>query len=146
MENNPVIFTDNEVDIALAAKLTKRIVTARVLVFIWAAFCFLVAVLDLIYPMGASVGLPAVVTFFCVGLFYMLLGIWSIRSPFAPILIVSIINAFLCLCWVLAMITTFSYRASAINIASTIIQFAFLFFMLRGVVAARKVKRILTSL
>jgi len=143
MDNGSVIFTG--ADTLLLKRYRKRILTAQVLIFSFAAISFLAAIIGIYFGIdhrtesdffneGQIMG--------ATGLVFLVLAVLSIRHPFIPILLVAIIVA---ICLVLVVPDMLKTSAVTYNSIFILLQCTFIYFLARGVVYARKHRYLLKT-
>lgn len=134
MDNTSSIFP--ETDHLLLQKYRKRIVTARVFLFIAAGFGFLANLSIFVAANRQQIEMLNIVSwigfgFSCLILF---LAIFSLKKPHISMLIATIIMA-LCLA---VLLISFMNQFNTEGLIPLLIQVVFLYFIARGMVYAKK--------
>ena len=146
MDNDLQIFQN--LNTQLANKYTKRIVTARILIFILATICLLIAVMGLILnlqsPDVKQDALLVLKFFGTMCLVYLASGVISIRKPFSSFIVAFILTLLFILFFILGGLTGVLIDSTVTQIfyfsITILLILAVALIILRGVIFAKKRK------
>ena len=146
MKNNTQIFTSQIPDILV--KFKKRIITARVIIFILAGLCLLIALTCLIMGYWVQEKNDAAVSsmsFGSIGIFYLVLGFISFRRPYIFILITAFINLLFFLCMLVSLVNISNLPGGLYYCIAIAVQFLIAFFLFRGAIFANRYKKLIRN-
>jgi hypothetical protein len=135
-------------DEPLLAKYLKGIRTARTLIFLLASICLLIALFAL--ALGLNLGFNSdsktVIFPFCaIGLFFLVLGFQSIKRPVMAIVVTLIAFLPFVACELFSM-NLFIQLFSEFVYFLFIFEFVFIAVLIRGIIYAKKQKRLIAKL
>lgn len=146
MDNDLQIFQN--LNTQLENKYAKRIVTARILIFILAAICLLIAVMGLILnPQSPAEKQDAIILLRFFGtmcLVYLASGVISIRKPFSSFIVAFILTLLFILLFIYAGLTGVLIDSTVTQIfyfsITALLILAVALIILRGAIFAKKRK------
>ena len=146
MDNDLQIFQN--LNTQLANKYTKRIVTARILIFILATICLLIAVMGLTLNLqspGEKQDALLLLKFFgTICLVYLASGVISIRKPFSSFMVAFILTLLIILFFILGGLTGVLIDSTVTQIfyfsLTALLVLAVALIILRGAIFAKKRK------
>ena len=146
MENDWQIFPD--LNTPLVKKYTKRIVTARVLIFILAAICLFIAVIGLFlkpqHPGEKEDAIVLLVFFGSMCLIYLVSGFLSIQKPYSSFMVAAILTLLFLILFIYGGLTGLLIDSTVTEISFysiiALLILAVALIILRGAIFAKKRK------
>jgi|GEM_PF-6292470 len=144
MDNDSLIFTNDSTQ--QFNKHTKRILTARILIFILAAICLFMASIGFIlephHPDEREDAIVLLILFGSMSLIYLVSGVISIRKPFTPFIITAILTVLFLMLFVYGSLTGLLYDSNVAEISAycitAVLLLVSIFFIVRGAIYVKK--------